>query len=42
MIRGFRHVISGATLVAGLLLLQATPALSQVPPWAQIIDPVAE
>ena len=34
MIRGIRHVISGATLVAGLLL-QATPALSQVPPWAQ-------
>ena len=34
MIRGMRHVISGATLVAGLLL-QAAPAFAQVPPWAQ-------
>src|SRR5436190_14632486 len=34
MIRGMRQVISGATLVAGLLL-QAAPAFSQVPPWAQ-------
>src|SRR5882672_3054400 len=34
MIRGMRQVISGATLVAGLLL-QAAPAFSQAPPWAQ-------
>src|SRR5476649_2627299 len=34
MIRGIRHVISGATLVAGLLL-QAAPAIAQAPPWAQ-------
>jgi len=34
MISGIRHVISGATLVAGLLL-QAAPAFAQAPPWAQ-------
>src|SRR5947207_13470092 len=34
MITGMRHVISGATLVAGLLL-QAAPAFAQAPPWAQ-------
>ena len=34
MIRGMRHVISGAALVAGILL-QAAPAFAQAPPWAQ-------
>src|SRR5438132_6392547 len=34
MIRGMRQVISGATLVAGLLL-QTAPAFAQAPPWAQ-------
>src|SRR3954451_9660401 len=34
MIRGMRQLISGATLVASFLL-QATPAFSQAPPWAQ-------
>src|SRR6185369_10933182 len=34
MVRGVRQVISEVTLVAGLLL-QATPAFAQAPPWAQ-------
>src|SRR5512143_620245 len=34
MVRGMRHVFGGAALIAGILL-QATIAFAQVPPWAQ-------
>ncbi len=34
MVRGMRHVIGGAALVAGILL-QATQSFAQMPPWAQ-------